>query len=140
MGRLHRAARSRVHLPLPSAQGPPKHLHRIAAALTIDVHTEPLVSASGHDVFFNRGVASSQAYEREFGTTPIAELDPQVRERALAWLSRDLGTALLRFIDDVPAGEQLLGCFYEFHYHQRSTGSRRPSTAASTSGSSSTRR
>ena len=97
-------------------KGRAKHLHRNTAALTIDVRTEPLVSATGHDVFFNRGVASSQAYDRDFGTTPIADLDAALRDRALAWLSRDLGTALLRFIDDVPSGEQLLGCFYEFHY------------------------
>jgi phosphatidylserine/phosphatidylglycerophosphate/cardiolipin synthase-like enzyme len=67
-------------------------------------------------VFFNRGVASSQAYQRAFGSTPIDKLDPAKRERALRWLSRDLGTALVRFIDSCAKDEQLLGCFYEFHY------------------------
>ena len=37
----------------------------------IDVTTEPLygrsVDGQTHDVFFNRGVASSQAYSRQFG-------------------------------------------------------------------------
>jgi phosphatidylserine/phosphatidylglycerophosphate/cardiolipin synthase-like enzyme len=98
-------------------KGRPKKLSRRSAPLTIDVRTEPLIDESAeHDVFFNRGVASSQAYQRAFGSKPIDKLDPAKRERALRWLSRDLGTALVRFIDSCAKDERLLGCFYEFHW------------------------
>jgi phosphatidylserine/phosphatidylglycerophosphate/cardiolipin synthase-like enzyme len=53
---------------------------------------------------------------REFGSEPIADLAPAKQARALAWLTRHLQEALLAFINDTPAGDQLLGCFYEFHY------------------------
>jgi phosphatidylserine/phosphatidylglycerophosphate/cardiolipin synthase-like enzyme len=83
--------------------------------MSVRVRTEPL-TGKGHDVFFNRGVASSQAYVRRFGTTPIADLEPAEQERALAWLSRDLDDAILRFVDACDPGDTLLGCFYEFRY------------------------
>lgn len=86
-----------------------------APALTVTVRTEALVGGA-HDVFFNRGVASSQAYVREFGTEPIARLTPARRAKALAWLSRDLGEAMMRFVDALEPGDTLLGCFYEFRY------------------------
>ena len=97
-------------------KGQPGNLDRTAAPLTITIRTEPLYTTGPHDVFFNRGVASSQYYTEEFGTAPIATLDPAKQSAALAWLTRHLQEALLRFIDDTPAGDQLLGCFYEFHH------------------------
>src|SRR5574341_1438671 len=48
-------------------KGEPKNLDRSGKAITIKVKTEPLFSSVEHDVFFNRGVASSQAYRRRFG-------------------------------------------------------------------------
>ena len=98
-------------------KGKPKNLDRSARPLSLRVRTEPLFSDGGHDVFFNRGVASSQAYRRRFGRTPIHKLQPEtLRAEALAWLSRDLDDALLRFIDSCPRGDGLLCCFYEFRY------------------------
>lgn len=98
-------------------KGVPKNLDRSTPPLLITVRTEPLFSELGHDVFFNRGVASSQAYTGRFGNTPIRELRPAAkREQALRWLSRDLDVALLRFIDDCAADDRLLCCFYEFRY------------------------
>jgi phosphatidylserine/phosphatidylglycerophosphate/cardiolipin synthase-like enzyme len=97
-------------------KGKPKNLDRSADPLTITVHTEPLFTGGEHDVFFNRGVASSQAYERNFGSEPIAKMKPDKREKAIAWLTRDLDDALLRFIDNTKKGDRLLGCFYEFAY------------------------
>src|SRR5215212_4920514 len=80
-------------------KGTPKNLDQRSEPLTIKVRTEPLISGLEHDVFFNRGVASSQAYQRRFGNTAIADLKPKARQdEAIAWLSRDLGTAVLRFI------------------------------------------
>ncbi|MGH3917635.1 MAG: phospholipase D-like domain-containing protein [Pseudonocardiaceae bacterium] len=97
-------------------KGKPKNLDRSSPPLSITVRTEPSVSSLAHDIFFNRGVASSQAYQRRFGSGPIDKLEPQKRDEALAWLSRDLDEAILRFINSCPAGDQLRGCFYEFRY------------------------
>jgi phosphatidylserine/phosphatidylglycerophosphate/cardiolipin synthase-like enzyme len=83
--------------------------------MSVRVRTEPL-TGEAHDIFFNRGVASSQAYVREFGIAPIDTLEPERRARALAWLSRDLDDAILRFVDACAPGDTLLGCFYEFRY------------------------
>ena len=95
--------------------GRPKKLDRSAPPIRITVRTEPL-SGKGHDVFFNRGVASSQAYERRFGQTPIVKLAPEKRAAALAWLSRDLEEAIVRFIAACKPGDALRCCFYEFHH------------------------
>jgi phosphatidylserine/phosphatidylglycerophosphate/cardiolipin synthase-like enzyme len=97
-------------------KGRPRNLDRRTAPLSVRVRTEPLYSGTEHDIFFNRGVASSQAYTRSFGTEPIASLPPTAQERALAWLGRDLDDALLRFVDQCAPGDRLLGCFYEFRY------------------------
>jgi len=100
-------------------KGKPKNLDRSAKPISISIKTEPLFSnGSGtHDVFFNRGVASSQAYRRKFGTEPVHTLEPPAkREEALNWLTRDLKTAALRFIGSAKKGDKLRGCFYEFRY------------------------
>lgn len=97
--------------------GTPKNLDRSAPPIAISVTTEDHGSAFKHDVFFNRGVATSQAYAHEFqNQKPDAIADPAEKQRAFAWLSRGLEEALLQFIADVPAGDTLLGCFYEFAY------------------------
>ena len=51
-----------------------------AAPVEIRVRTEPLFSDLEHDVFFNRGVASSQAYARKFGNRRPD--DPKLPERS----------------------------------------------------------
>lgn len=48
-----------------------------------------------HDVYFNRGVAASQAYARRFGNRRPDE----VGEAAFAWLSRGLYEATIGFIE-----------------------------------------
>ncbi len=98
-------------------KGKPKKLEWPAQPISIKVRTEPLFSKSEHDVFFNRGVASSQAYTREFGNRkPDTIEDPAEQARAFEWLSRKLDDALLKFIDNAKKGDTLLGCFYEFRY------------------------
>ena len=47
----------------------PKISIAAASPIRIRVRTEPLFGGT-HDVFFNRGVASSQAYVRRFGNRP----------------------------------------------------------------------
>ncbi|MFA1622660.1 phospholipase D-like domain-containing protein [Rhizobium mongolense] len=98
-------------------KGKPKNIDRSAPPVKIVVRTEPLFTELEHDIFFNRGVASSQAYQRRFGNEKPDDLQPaEKRLEALQWLSRDLDEALFRFIDQAQAGDTLLGCFYEFRY------------------------
>lgn len=98
-------------------KGKPKNLDRSTEPITIRVQTEPLFTDGPHDVFFNRGVASSQAYKHLFGNRSPNELDSEEeREAALQWLTRDLDEAILRFIRSAKKGDTLLGCFYEFRY------------------------
>ena len=97
-------------------KGTPKNLDRGARPISIEVRTEPLFSKLAHDVFFNRGVASSQAYARQFGNQKPDKLEPEKRKKALEWLSRSLDEALLKFIADARKNDALLCCFYEFRY------------------------
>jgi phosphatidylserine/phosphatidylglycerophosphate/cardiolipin synthase-like enzyme len=98
-------------------RGKPKNLDHSAAPVSIDVETEELFTQGTHDIFFNRGVASSQAYVREFkNRRPDKIEDAKERERALEWLSRQLDDAMLRFIHQAKKGDELFACFYEFRY------------------------
>ncbi|MEP6527221.1 MAG: phospholipase D-like domain-containing protein [Nocardioidaceae bacterium] len=96
-------------------RGEPKNLDR-ADPIPIRVRTEPLFSDQAHDVFFNRGVASSQAYTRRFGNRTPDEMSEAERAAALEWLTRDLDEAIVQFIRQAGPDDCLLGCFYEFHY------------------------
>jgi phosphatidylserine/phosphatidylglycerophosphate/cardiolipin synthase-like enzyme len=96
--------------------GTPKNLDRSRKTVSIDVRTEPLYGEA-HDVFFNRGVASSQAYAREFGNlSPSDQPSLGKRRMALQWLSRDLDEAMIAFIKSARSGDAIRGCFYEFGY------------------------
>jgi phosphatidylserine/phosphatidylglycerophosphate/cardiolipin synthase-like enzyme len=97
-------------------KGTPKNLDRSAKAIPIAVTTEKAFTNGTHDIFFNRGVASSQAYARKFHNKRPDQLTPAKRKEALQWLSRDLDEALAKFIQNATAGDTLLGAFYEFRY------------------------
>jgi len=98
-------------------RGTPKNLDRSAPAIPIRVKTEKVFTNGKHDIFFNRGVASSQAYVRKFhNKAPDKQPTPAKRDEALQWLSRDLDEALAKFIANAKAGDTLLGAFYEFRY------------------------
>ena len=97
-------------------KGKPKNLNRSEKPISINVKTEPLFSKETHDVFFNRGVASSQAYTRQFGELMPNELPAEKGKEALQWLTRELDDAILKFIGNAKKGDTLLGCFYEFRY------------------------
>lgn len=98
-------------------RGTPYQIDRSAAPITITVKTEPLYTTDDQDVFFNRGVASSQAYERKFGNVKPDKLKPKAKqEAAIQWLARDLDDAILTFIASAGKKDTLLCCFYEFHY------------------------
>jgi phosphatidylserine/phosphatidylglycerophosphate/cardiolipin synthase-like enzyme len=96
-------------------KGTPKNLDRSSEPIPITVHTESLFSRGTHDVFFNRGVTSSQAYAKRFhNRSPAKQPTAKLRQDALNWLSRDLDDALLAFIRGARPGDSLRGCFYEF--------------------------
>jgi len=98
-------------------KGSPKNLDRNAAPIKIVIETEPLYSENEHDIFFNRGIASSQAYARKFGNKKPSDLQPPSKQKeAWEWLSRSLDDAILGFIAQARKGDTLLGCFYEFSY------------------------
>jgi phosphatidylserine/phosphatidylglycerophosphate/cardiolipin synthase-like enzyme len=82
-------------------------------SVALEIETEGGDGAE-HAVFFNRGPAGWQAYEREFG-----QLDPdQVPDRAAyRWLSRGLEEALLAFIAQADGkGWALRVAMFEFEY------------------------
>jgi phosphatidylserine/phosphatidylglycerophosphate/cardiolipin synthase-like enzyme len=114
-GAWHNKRYEYVFTPL---QGTPGHLKPIPGRrpVSVKVRTEPLFSNETHDVFFNRGVASSQAYAFKYGNKRPDKLPSNKRAEAYEWLSRDLDTAILKFIKHANKGDTLLCCFYEFSY------------------------
>ena len=98
------------------ATGAPKALTlRDDLAVLVDIETEPLYGPV-HSIFFNRGVAGSQAYAREFPDPTPKTNDPQTPQ--MAWLSRGLYEALIEFIERAKDGTYgLRAALYEFHYN-----------------------
>ena len=95
-------------------RGKPKNLDRSAKPVTVKVRTEPLFTKTDHDVFFNRGVASSQAYERLFGNKKPDEQPTKAKQKeALDWLTRDLDEAIEKFIASAGSNDTLLCSFYD---------------------------
>jgi phosphatidylserine/phosphatidylglycerophosphate/cardiolipin synthase-like enzyme len=83
------------------------------ATTMIDVTTESPESGN-HDIYFNRGVAASQAYVRRFGDRAPEDVP---NRRAFEWLSRGLNEALEDFIrSSVPGRDALRMAAYEFNY------------------------
>jgi phosphatidylserine/phosphatidylglycerophosphate/cardiolipin synthase-like enzyme len=93
-------------------RGKPKKLEE---SEEVEVRVETEDDAAGeHAVFFNRGVAGSQAYSRRFGDKSPSEVP---NGEAWRWLSRGLEEALLAFIGQAE-GERyaLRAALYEFQY------------------------
>lgn len=93
--------------------GKPKHLEaRREVAVTVDSEPE---DRGLHAIYFNRGVAASQAYARRFGNRP-----PRFQDRsdpAYDWLSRGLEEAMLAFIRQARGKKlSLRASVYEFNY------------------------
>jgi hypothetical protein len=90
-------------------------------ALTAQDGVEATVSVSTgnpdvgtHGIYFNRGVAASQAYARKFGAKPD-DLPPPLRAEAMAWLSRGLFEAMRAFIGQAASpGNALRAAVFEF--------------------------
>lgn len=71
-----------------------------------------------HAIFFNRGVAGSQAYARKFGNVAPSDIkETQKRAEAYAWLSRGLEEAILAFIGRAESSRySLRASVYEFSW------------------------
>ena len=90
--------------------GSPTELER-AEPLEVTVTTEPVTDGT-HAVYFNRGVAGSQAYIRRFGDKSPDEIG----QAAYTWLSRGLEEALIDYIGQAEKGDALRAAVYEFSY------------------------
>lgn len=86
---------------------------RRGQSVAIKVQTEPAWKANDHSVFFNRGVASSQAYAMKFGNA-----NPDTKPGAYEWLSRGLKEAIIDFIKQAQNGDKIFGSFYEFRHDE----------------------
>jgi phosphatidylserine/phosphatidylglycerophosphate/cardiolipin synthase-like enzyme len=104
--------------------GQPKLLElQDASATSVTITTESEAgqagaNGAGHDIYFNRGVAGSQAYARKFGKDKPDENDPNSEQ--MLWLSRGLFEALTGFIARAAGNDaadyQLRAMLYEFQY------------------------
>jgi phosphatidylserine/phosphatidylglycerophosphate/cardiolipin synthase-like enzyme len=90
------------------------------SSTTVEITTEAEgvqaeANGTSHNIYFNRGVAGSQAFARKFGEVELDENDPE--SDAMVWLSRGLFEALIKFIGLAKNGDfKLRAMLYEFHY------------------------
>ena len=97
-------------------KGTPANPDRTSPPISISVTTEPL-TAGEHDIFFNRGVTAGQYYAKTFHNKPPEKQPTQeMKDRAYAWLSRDLDEQVIGFIRTAKKGDAIRGCFYEFTF------------------------
>lgn len=93
---------------------PQNPVHGISEELTIT--TESHLQGE-HGVYFNRGVAGSQAYTEQFGfDDPFDRNENIINQKAADWLSRGLNEGLIAFIRSAQKGQKIRGACYEFHY------------------------
>jgi phosphatidylserine/phosphatidylglycerophosphate/cardiolipin synthase-like enzyme len=84
-----------------------------ATSVTISLTTGDPETGT-HGIYFNRGVAASQAYATKFGAPP-PDLTPELRAEAMIWLSRGLQEALTGFITAGAAPQLVIrAAAYEF--------------------------
>ncbi len=95
--------------------GVPNMLTTLAES-TITVSTEITDTTQLHDIYFNRGVAGSQAFVTKFGNGPFPTITTQHPE-VWTWLSRGLQEAMFSFIQQATdAGFGIRASIYEFSY------------------------
>jgi phosphatidylserine/phosphatidylglycerophosphate/cardiolipin synthase-like enzyme len=93
-------------------KGTPAALTSFAAA-AVTITTESPENGD-HDIYFNRGVAASQAYIRRFGNRPPHLVQ---NNQAFIWLSRGVYEAMTAFLQPAePERYAFLIAAYEFHY------------------------
>ena len=92
--------------------GTPSQL-QVRRSAGLDITTESPESGD-QDIYFNRGVAGSQAYVKRFGDR---KPDKVPNRQAWIWLSRGLYEALCDFVESaIPGKHTLRIAAYEFHY------------------------
>ncbi len=92
--------------------GQPKKLE-YGDGITVDVNTEN-EDQGKYAIFFNRGVAGSQAYARKFGNKKPNEVPDNA---AYKWLSRGLEEAIIEFIGQANGKDySLRASVYEFSW------------------------
>ena len=93
-------------------RGKPKKLEQ-SDTVAVKLATEDEATGD-HAVYFNRGVAGSQAYARKFKNLSP---DKVPKGKAWEWLSRGLVEALLAFIKQAKGSQyELRAALYEFQY------------------------
>ncbi len=98
---------------VPRYQAPKNLVDRPGVEASVDISTADPDTGT-HGVYFNRGVAASQAYENKFGMSP-GKLPPDQRQAAMTWLSRGLAEALIAFVDQASSSRfALRAAVYEF--------------------------
>ncbi len=79
--------------------------------------TTPSYELAEHAVYFNRGVAESNAYAIKFGNKKPSEMPKDEQKKALEWLSRGLFEALIGFIESAKDNTfKIRAALYEFEY------------------------
>jgi phosphatidylserine/phosphatidylglycerophosphate/cardiolipin synthase-like enzyme len=91
-------------------------------ALTFSIKTEDEYDGH-HGVWFNRGAIASHAFATEFHNQALTDEmvnnvgdDGTLHDPEVAWLSRGLAEACLKYINATKSGEGLRVCAYEFTY------------------------
>jgi phosphatidylserine/phosphatidylglycerophosphate/cardiolipin synthase-like enzyme len=85
------------------------------AVTVFDITTEDPATGE-HDVYFNRGIAASQAYVRRFGDRAPEKVP---NRKAYEWLSRGLNEALEEYVLSCEPGRDALRiAAYEFYYEE----------------------
>jgi phosphatidylserine/phosphatidylglycerophosphate/cardiolipin synthase-like enzyme len=93
--------------------GSPKNMKQ-SPPVEVEVQTEAEYSGE-HAIYFNSGVAGSQAYYREFGDK---KPDDVPNQEAFKWLSRGLEEAILGVIDRANGSDYgLRASVYEFNHY-----------------------
>lgn len=92
-------------------KGDPKDLE-VFREVSVDISTES-PEGGDEDVYFNRGVAGSQAYVARFGDKSPKNVP---NGQAWIWLSRGLYEAIEAFVNSSKRGDGLRIAAYEFHY------------------------
>ena len=77
--------------------GTPKNL-QYGDELVVEITTEPLKD-DVHEVYFNRGVAASQAYALKYGNLPPHKQPQNKQKEIYEWLSRGLFESIIGFIN-----------------------------------------
>lgn len=86
------------------------------AETSVTITTETTDTGQQHDVYFNRGVAGSQAFVTKFGNGPFSKIATEHPE-VWPWLSRGLQEAMFSFIQQATdAGFGIRASVYEFSY------------------------